>query len=97
MKKYIALVLIIVLTATAFAGCRSKNDTGSTTAPTVLPTIERPTKEPTETPTVGPTEASTAPTVTMGTEETGSTDETTIPDSTGMDTTRSGRRIPSGR
>lgn len=100
MKKYIAIALTLVLTATVFSGCRRQMDTTATTAPTIKPTVELPTRESTETPTAGPTEPSTMPTTAtapMDTEGTGSSDATMIPGSTDMGTNPAGRRIPAGR
>ena len=97
MKKYIAIALTFVLTAALFAGCRRKTDPAATSTPTVGPTVELPTREPTQTPTTAPTAPSTVPTVPETTEMTENTDATMIPDGTGTDTARSGRRIPTGR
>ena len=100
MKKYIAIALTFVLTAALFAGCRRRTDPAATSTPTVGPTVELPTREPTQAPATAPTVPSTVPTVPETTEMTGSTestDTTVIPDGTGTDTARSGRRIPGGR
>lgn len=47
MKKSITIILILALTVTVFAGCRSKNDQIMTT-PTVTMPSAAPTTEPTE-------------------------------------------------
>lgn len=77
MKKYAIIALCLVLTLLLLTGCRSRQDTGSTSDPTVRPTVELPTST-TETPTAGPTEASTAPTMRTepSTSESGASDAT---------------------
>lgn len=87
MKKYTAFVLVLVLTACLFTGCRGRqNNMDNTSAPTILPTTEM-----TTAPTTTPTHATTVPTTTATTpsetidhgngplEETNTT-ETTIPE-----------------
>ena len=61
MKKYSMLVLVLVLTATVFTGCR-RNRQDNTSAPTVMPTTAvttTPTQMPTQAtrPTTQPTES----------------------------------------
>lgn len=57
MKKYTTLILVLVLTACLFTGCRGRNDMSNATTPTVLPTTAA-----TTAPTTMPTQATTVPT-----------------------------------
>lgn len=64
MKKYTILALVLVLSASLFAGCRDRNNVNNTTRPetSVTTTPTAATTRPTTQPTTETTRATTAPT-----------------------------------